>query len=385
MSSPNPPVACVLANPNGEILSQAHTQTTGKNHAEREAYENWSQNVGDHIAIVSLEPCTHFGRTPPCRDLILEARPKELWIGWKDPNPLIESGNWDTYKSLGIQAKLNPILAKVSYPYLFGFIQRIQRKRPWIWIKSALTTSFHYAPTDSRQVAISSEASRPYLQMLRAKFDAVLVGPNTVSVDEPSLNFRLEESVSAYPAKQMFYEIKDSFFSAGRGLLDDLFQFCSEEILQEHSSNHKKYQPFRIFCISENQTLSDSFLRKQKSLNEEYTSQKVIFIFLGKDANLHPQYAQMAELTEFPIPNFSRREGSVCLEWLAELGINTLLCEAGSFVWEFFHENLMPGDCILTIQGKIEFESGKVFAGMEAGREVSEYQVQEDIWRLREI
>jgi pyrimidine deaminase RibD-like protein len=93
-SSPNPPVACVITDLNDNILSSAHTQKTGFNHAEREAYLKLGENFSEkHNLYVTLEPCSHFGRTPPCLDLLLKYKPQKVFLGIKDPNPLVKKTN----------------------------------------------------------------------------------------------------------------------------------------------------------------------------------------------------------------------------------------------------------------------------------------------------
>lgn len=90
-SSPNPPVACTITDLDDNILSEAYTQKVGENHAEKEAYRKLGNNFHrPHKVYVTLEPCSHFGKTPPCLDLILTKKPQKIIIGSRDPNPLVQ-------------------------------------------------------------------------------------------------------------------------------------------------------------------------------------------------------------------------------------------------------------------------------------------------------
>jgi len=127
ISSPNPPVACVITEIDGNIISTGYTQIIGNNHAEREAYSNF-KNV-PHYTFVTLEPCTHFGRTPPCLDLILQQKPKKLFIGNLDQNPIVKkNSNLQKLSELGIEVILDENIKKISDSFLEGFFSRFYAK-----------------------------------------------------------------------------------------------------------------------------------------------------------------------------------------------------------------------------------------------------------------
>lgn len=124
-TSPNPPVAACLLKANGDLIS-AGTCKAGKSHAERALYEKIS-NPGLHDLYVTLEPCTHYGKTPPCSTLIQEKMPRSLTFGHLDPNPLVAQ---NTFSYRGIQLYQEDSLAIASMPFLRGFFQRIKKKSP---------------------------------------------------------------------------------------------------------------------------------------------------------------------------------------------------------------------------------------------------------------
>ena len=215
-SSPNPPVACVITDLEGNILSEGHTQRTGRNHAEREAYQNFAQNYKNakkipHLVFVTLEPCNHFGRTAPCIDLILENKPVCVYYGLADPNPLVKERNgFKECEAKGVQVIQSPEIAKIGEAFLSGFISRIETGRPQIFLKSALSKEGFYSDLSKSKISLSNSTSNQISQMLRAKFDAIIVGPITVYVDYPGLDFRGFDLSELEKAKT-----ENSFFSKG--------------------------------------------------------------------------------------------------------------------------------------------------------------------------
>lgn len=405
LSSPNPPVAALILDDAGRILASGHTQISGGFHAERAAYANWEETLSresveqkkiPHSLIVSLEPCTHFGKTPPCRDLVLEEKPKELVIGFKDPNPLVASGDWNQYKEQGIVTKLAPEVAKYSFPYLFGFFTRMKKEKPWVWIKSAVTKQGFYASDAKERVQITNEASDYYLQMLRGKFDAIVVGPKTVSVDEPSLSFRLTENSfqkRGNVTKHFTSDQEKFFFSPGKEFLESLLTETNEkDRFAFHLDRIRSFQPYRIFVLGENQLLSESFIKKQSDLNSKLGKKGCIFYrILTKNSKKQDFKTKedflLSNLSDFPIDSFYPDEGELFLRSLAEREIGTAIFEVGSFLYEFVKDHLEEEDCILTIEGNqnVSISHGKKFSGLSDGELVSGFQVGEDLWNLRSL
>ncbi len=398
-TSPNPPVAAIITDADGNILSYGNTQAAGLDHAERDAYRKLDLNLSDHRDLitdqsrkhhiyVSLEPCTHTGKTPPCRDLVLERAPKQVILGWKDPNPLVDSGGWDPYRNQNIEIKLHPLLAQGALPFLQGFFQRIKKERPWVWIKSAITSDGYYAPEGNMAVSISSKASQFYLQMLRAKFDAIVVGPNTVQVDQPGLNFRLDESdfeTKGDVTKIDFGNVVD-FFSPGEQLLDTLFAESTLDTYTEHLSKIATYQPWRVFILKEGMEIGLEFLKKQQELNEKYDKKLCLFYILTSKDNANvfssDTLRELSNLTDFPLVKILDMKSDVFFKDLVSHGINTVILEAGSFLWNLVKENLDTNDCILTIQSEMEMKHGKKFLGLGHFEKQAHYQVGSDLWQI---
>ncbi|MCW7470413.1 bifunctional diaminohydroxyphosphoribosylaminopyrimidine deaminase/5-amino-6-(5-phosphoribosylamino)uracil reductase RibD [Leptospira kanakyensis] len=399
----NPPVSAVLTNTEGQILASAHTQNYGGNHAERELYsryfrpevndrkenqsldlvsdqipnETYKNSTYDEILSVSLEPCTHFGKTPPCRDLVIENKPKEIKLGWKDPNPLIVSGEWETYKKTGISIGLDPMLAKVSFPYLQGFLTRIQTGRPWVWIKSATSKEGNFASKDKKRERVSSVEVDLSLQLLRAKVDAVAVGPGTVISDSPSLHFRIsEEMIKSHKPGTRITEL-EPFFEAGSGLISSILQY-SKDTAEIHSLEESLYQPYRVFCLDPNHLPSNEFFKKQRDLTEKYGEKKCIFFILTDEEteSFDPELENhIQSVSRFEGIGLKEYDGSKFLEILGDLGINTLLCESGNFFPNFLAEELTESDRILEIRNENKsFPTGIPFV-FQNELLISEYQV----------
>ncbi|ABZ93869.1 Pyrimidine deaminase, riboflavin biosynthesis [Leptospira biflexa serovar Patoc strain 'Patoc 1 (Ames)'] len=365
----NPPVSAVLTNSIGEPIEKAHTQGYGGNHAERELYSLVEQkhshsqiqtdenSLSDTILSVSLEPCTHFGKTPPCRDLVLQHKPKELLLGWKDPNPMVQSGDWKLYLEQGTKVRLDPMLANTSLPYLQGFLKRMQTGKPWVWIKSATSTEGNYVSKSFTKERVSSIEMDLYLQLLRAKFDAVAVGPNTTKVDEPSLHFRITEEMiqSVAPCKRETELVP--FFEAATNLFSSLCRWTKESVTI-HQLEEERYQPYRVFVLDPNRMPSDHFFTKQRELNERLGKKLCLFFLLTnsikKKDNLFGISSQMKEtlesLSNTHLISVNQDEGDLFLKTLGKLGINTLLCEAGSFFPNFLKESFTDEDCTLEIR-----------------------------------
>ncbi|TGL37677.1 bifunctional diaminohydroxyphosphoribosylaminopyrimidine deaminase/5-amino-6-(5-phosphoribosylamino)uracil reductase [Leptospira perdikensis] len=393
----NPPVSAVLTDKEGTVLASAHTQTFGKNHAERELYSRYpiskttdlkeeknsetsdlkNPNQTNEILSVSLEPCTHFGKTPPCRDLVIERKPNEIKLGWKDPNPLVVSGDWETYTKVGITIGLDPMLAKVSLPYLQGFLTRIQTGRPWVWIKSATSKEGNFASLDKKKERVSSEEVDLTLQLLRAKVDAIAVGPGTVVSDSPSLHFRIsEEMILSHKPGNRITEL-EPFFEAGSGLVSSILQYA-KDTTEIHRLEEILYQPYRVFCLDLKHLPTDEFFRKQKELTEMMGEKKCIFFILsdediesfGRELENH-----IRSLSKFEGVCIKPDDASKFLEILGDLGINTLLCEAGNFFPSFLAEELTESDRILEIRNENKSLPDGIPFVFQNELLISEYQV----------
>ena len=183
--SPNPRVGCVLVK-KGKIISQGYHQYFGATHAEINALRKAGSKAKGSTMYINLEPCCHYGKTPPCTETIIEAGVKEVIVGIVDPNPLVNGKGLRELKARGVKIKsgvLRDECVKLNEPY----IKYMRRGLPFVILKSAMSLDGKIATPTGNSKWITSEASRKYVRRLRSQVDAILVGIDTVLQDNPGL------------------------------------------------------------------------------------------------------------------------------------------------------------------------------------------------------
>ncbi len=188
---PNPRVGCVVVY-NQTLISQGWHEYCGGAHAEINAIENASIPTGSDF-FVTLEPCSHHGKTPPCVDELIRLRPNRVIVAMQDPNPLVAGQGLEKLNAAGIEVKLG-ILNSESRTLNAGFVSRMERNRPFVRIKMAMSLDGRTALADGVSQWITGEAARLDVQRLRAQSSAILSSAATVIADDPSLNLRLSAS-----------------------------------------------------------------------------------------------------------------------------------------------------------------------------------------------
>ncbi len=171
---PNPMVGCVIVK-SGKIIAQGYHKKFGGPHAEIEALKKINFKAKKATMYVTLEPCCHFGKTPPCVDAVIKSGVKRVVIGMKDPNPVVNGRSIRKLKGAGIRVKV------------LGFRQRA---RPYVIVKVAQSLDGMIAARKGVRTQITGRQALAYVQKLRASVDAILVGANTIRVDDPQLNVR---------------------------------------------------------------------------------------------------------------------------------------------------------------------------------------------------
>ena len=196
LSNPNPRVGCVLVAPSGEWIGAGHTQQRGGAHAEvmalRDAAARGHSTQGA-TAYVTLEPCSHQGRTGPCCDALIAAGVARVVASIADPNPLVAGQGFAKLRAAGIEVEVGAGAA-ASRELNLGFFSRMVRKTPWVRMKIAATLDGHTALPDGRSQWITDSAARADGHAWRARADAVLTGIGTVLQDRPRLDVRLVET-----------------------------------------------------------------------------------------------------------------------------------------------------------------------------------------------
>jgi diaminohydroxyphosphoribosylaminopyrimidine deaminase/5-amino-6-(5-phosphoribosylamino)uracil reductase len=194
-ATPNPRVGCVIVR-DGRVLGEGWTQAPGSNHAEIEALLDARRNgheVRGATVYVSLEPCSHFGRTPPCATALIEAHVGRVIAAVEDPNPIVAGGGLEMLRSAGIDVRCG-LLEQEAAETNVGFFSRMQRGRPWVRMKIAASLDGKTALENGTSKWITSEEARRDAHAWRARACAVLTGIGTVRADNPRLDVRLVET-----------------------------------------------------------------------------------------------------------------------------------------------------------------------------------------------
>jgi diaminohydroxyphosphoribosylaminopyrimidine deaminase/5-amino-6-(5-phosphoribosylamino)uracil reductase len=187
---PNPKVGCVLVKDN-QVVGQGWHESAGSAHAERVAIERAGEAARGSVAYVSMEPCCHQGRTPPCTDALINAGVAKVVAAMSDPNPLVSGGGFQLLTAAGIEVESDVLSAQASWMNR-GFVSRMRRNRPWVLIKSAATLDGRIAAFDGESKWITSADSRQNVQEIRAGVSAIVTGIGTVLADDPQMNVRLD-------------------------------------------------------------------------------------------------------------------------------------------------------------------------------------------------
>ena len=277
-TSPNPRVGCVIVKNHQIVGTGAHLRA-GEPHAEVYALREAGAKAEGADIYVTLEPCSHHGRTPPCVEAVIAAKPKRVVIAMQDPNPLVAGRGVAALRALGIEVVVGvmEIEAQALNP---GFISRMTRGLPYVRAKIAASLDGRTALNNGKSQWITSEAARLDVQQWRAQSCAIMTGIGTVLADNPSMTVRLE--------------------------------------------NTGRY-PLRIIVDSRLQTPTDS-----KMLDAANLQHSPLLIVYAHDQNqrAHELKAAGAELVSLN-GNAGKVDLKALLQFLAQRGINEVLVEAG--------------------------------------------------------
>ena len=191
-TAPNPMVGAVIVK-NGRIIGQGYHRKYGELHAEREALAVCTEEPKGASIYVTLEPCCHYGKQPPCVNAILEAGIRRVIIGSSDPNPLVAGKGIRILKDHGIEVTEN-ILKEECDKLNEAFFYYIQNKKPYVVMKYAMTMDGKIAAYTGESKWVTGEAARIHVQEQRLKYTGIMVGVGTVLADDPMLTCRLENS-----------------------------------------------------------------------------------------------------------------------------------------------------------------------------------------------
>ncbi|MGQ7936766.1 bifunctional diaminohydroxyphosphoribosylaminopyrimidine deaminase/5-amino-6-(5-phosphoribosylamino)uracil reductase RibD [Paraburkholderia sp. D1E] len=190
-TDPNPRVGCVLVK-NGEVIGEGFTQPAGQDHAEVRALKDARSRGHDlrgATAYVTLEPCSHFGRTPPCANALIEAQVDRVVAAMEDPNPQVSGRGLTMLRDAGIEVRCG-LLANEAHELNIGFVSRMTRGRPWVRMKVAASLDGRTGLPSGVSQWITGEAARADGHAWRARASAILTGIGTVREDDPRMTVR---------------------------------------------------------------------------------------------------------------------------------------------------------------------------------------------------
>lgn len=203
LTGTNPSVGTLIVRDDGAgpmIVGRGVTALGGRPHAEAEALAEAGELARGATAYVTLEPCAHHGRTPPCANALIDAGIARVVGGASDPDPRVSGNGYAILRAAGV-AVTEGVLAEAAADLMAGYMNRSLRKRPEVILKLALSADGMIGRRGAGQVSITGEISRREVQMIRAEVDAILVGIHTVLEDNPALTVRLPGLESRSPAR----------------------------------------------------------------------------------------------------------------------------------------------------------------------------------------
>lgn len=222
-TSPNPMVGCIILDENGKTVSNGYHKKYGDNHAERDALLKL-ENAQNCTLIVNLEPCSHFGKTPPCADLIIEKGITKVVYGMQDPNPLVAGKGLKKLQNAGIEV-IGPVLEAECKKLNEIFIKNHTKNETFIALKTASTIDGKIAAYTGDSKWITSENARSEVKNIRNKYDAILTSSTTVIADNPTM----EHQKKIILDRTLKTDLNSTIYKQG-----EIYIFHDENILPEN-------------------------------------------------------------------------------------------------------------------------------------------------------
>ncbi len=250
---PNPAVGCVLVR-DGNVVGRGWTQPGGRPHAETEALRRAGDAAKGATAYVTLEPCAHHGATPPCAEALIEAGIERCFVALRDPDPRVDGGGIAMLKRAGIDVREG--LCEVEAAAVnAGFLSRQKHRRPMVCFKAATTIDGRIATRSGQSQWITGEAARRAGHMLRARFDAILVGANTAAEDDPTLTCRLSGLENRSPVRvvvdgRMRLPLTHNLVQGAKDIPTWLFAIASSTRTERHRVEAYRDSGLKVFEVS---------------------------------------------------------------------------------------------------------------------------------------
>jgi len=287
MVSPNPRVGAVLVH-NGELIGEGWHREFGSAHAEVEAMRSASRSVEGATLYVNLEPCNHFGKTPPCTNLIIEKKIKRVVIGMTDPNPEISGQGITQLQEAGIEVTTGVLEEESQWMNRF-FTKYITTGQPYIIAKAAQSLDGCIATVYGQSKWITGEESRKATHAIRAEVDGVLVGAVTVAKDDPELTVRHVEGRNPKRIildSDLASSLKSKVFSEGDR--HNTFIFCSPAAMAKQKATALKISGVNVFPAGSG---TGDYL-SLRAILEQLASKNVTSIMIEGGARVFSSFAQ---------------------------------------------------------------------------------------------
>jgi len=321
-TSPNPRVGCVLVK-RGRIIGEGFHQKAGEGHAEVHALKMAGENAQGATAYVTLEPCSHYGRTPPCADGLIDAGVKHVIVAMVDPNPKVAGNGLKKLEQAGITTQ-HGLLVESAEKLNPGFIKQMTTGLPYVRCKLAASLDGKTAMKNGESKWITSPEARQDVQRLRAQSCAIISGADSILMDEAKMTVRWSE-------------------------LGGLKNYYKKELIR---------QPIRVVIDSKNRLSPDLALFKAPS---------PIILISNAIENIH-QWPHFVEQVAIPFAitadDNQQIDLTALLKYLAKQGLNDVLIESGSRLAGAFIEQNLVDELILYQAPKLMGAEGKGLANM---------------------
>lgn len=321
-TSPNPAVGCVLVR-DGKIIGKGYHHKAGEPHAEVMALRSAAGNVEGATCYVTLEPCSHYGRTPPCALALCKAKVKRVVIAVADPNPAVSGRGIAMLRNAGIEVRVG-VLAEKAFRLNRYFFRSVSSNRPFVFVKYGMSLDAKEALSDGSSKWITNALCRSDVQRLRLRADAVLTSAVTVRADNAKLNVRYAE----LPPKIAALVPEDKVRQPLKVIIDSHMTFASAE-------DRKPYDIFRegqVLLVHACSDLSEDEKYREEEPTEEGCT--LLRLFVRDDG-----------------------EGHACIEdllsYLGTKQLRSVMVEAGPKLSSVFLRRALADECICYIAPKI--------------------------------
>ncbi len=300
--SPNPLVGAILVK-DGRVIGEGYHSAFGEDHAEVMAIDSASEDVQGADLYVNLEPCSHYGKTPPCSLKIIRSGIKRVFIANTDPNPKVAGGGVSQLKEKGIKV-YEGLLAEEGRKLNESFFHHMEAKRPFYNLKVAQTIDGYIAAPGGDARWITGEESRKYSHYLRHKLDAVLIGRGTVELDDPRLTVRHIDGRVSQPTRvildsRLKISLESKLFKEARAgnPISDIIIFTGPGVNSDRKAKFQKLPGVKVVEIG----LDDEKHLSLAELSQELINFKLVNIMIEGGSRINYSFLKAGLIDKYYI------------------------------------------------------------------------------------